>query len=477
MKTWSRILKINGVEWKKKVRKEKTDLRTVFTAANEPIKLIEKVSVETAMRTRTRRLTFYVAAVDRETIILGTGAFKAMGVQLKIDEPSRDVRIVDELKLDRHGQKIVEIVVEGIIHKERRLCLITPTSRCLTAAVFQVNSEGKARIKIANHVNENILFRKGQRIATGELSGFEILNKKPYLLGKLNKWFRDIEDTETYNPTVCEIRQEVQVAGRNLKGPLEKDKEDAVGSGRRKSLKVVKKNVSTGHKEHKRRSKEELNGTRREQHVRPANRTFTRPRSYLVRNTVGEKYTNQPVDTLLVMTPGVFESAVPLAFTEKLILKGAQSAEEMLQKQFNKKRYSRVIMVIPFVTDDDHGDQWARLINLVPGATKILLIPAPTSVDDFSVAGAFISLVASVKRSRGELDVISPGDRVMAHKNQRLVDLGDQINPFDYWHAVNNVIRGRNLVWQPLKVSVVDMGQTRRRSELRQRRQYPHREK
>uniref|UniRef100_A0A8R1EP03 Uncharacterized protein n=1 Tax=Caenorhabditis japonica TaxID=281687 RepID=A0A8R1EP03_CAEJA len=144
------------------------------------------------------------------------------------------------------------------------------------------------------------------------------------------------------------------------------------------------------------------------------------------------------------MTPGVFESAVPPAFTEKLILKGAQSAEEMLQKQFNKKRYSRVIMVIPFVTDDDHGDQWARLINVVPGATKILLIPAPTSVDDFSVAGAFISLVASVKRSRGELDVISPGDRVMAHKNQRLVVLGDQINPFDYWHAVNNVIRGRN---------------------------------
>uniref|UniRef100_A0A8R1IQL6 Uncharacterized protein n=2 Tax=Caenorhabditis japonica TaxID=281687 RepID=A0A8R1IQL6_CAEJA len=126
---------------------------TVFTATNEPIKLIEKVSVEISMRTRTRRLTFYVAAVDRETIILGTEGFKAMGIQLKIDEPPRDVRIVDEVKLDRHGQKIVGIVVEGIIHKERRLCLITPTSRCLTAGVCQVNSEGKARIKIANHMS------------------------------------------------------------------------------------------------------------------------------------------------------------------------------------------------------------------------------------------------------------------------------------------------------------------------------------
>uniref|UniRef100_A0A8R1DGN1 Peptidase A2 domain-containing protein n=1 Tax=Caenorhabditis japonica TaxID=281687 RepID=A0A8R1DGN1_CAEJA len=489
MKTWSRILKINGVEWKKKVRKEKTDLRTVFTAANEPIKLIEKVSVETAMRTRTRRLTFYVAAVDRETIILGTGAFKAMGVQLKIDEPSRDVRIVDGVKLDRHGQKIVEIFVEGIIHEERRLCLITPTSKCLTAGVCQVNSEGRSRIKIANHVNENILFRKGQRIATGELSGFEILNKKPELLKKLNSWFRDIDNTKTYKPTVCEVRQEVQVVGRHSNGPLEKDGEDAVGNvhsnadsrfglahGRKKGRQTAKKNVNKEHEMHTRSFDERNNEARREHHVRPANRTFTRPRSCLVRNTFGEKNTNESVDTLLVMAPGVSEN-VTLAFTEKLILKRSQSAEEMLLKQFKKKRYSRMIMIIPFATDNGYVDQWSRLINVVPGSTKILLIPAPTSVDDFSLAGAFISLVASVKRSRGELDVISPGDRVIAHKNQRLVDLGDQMNSFDYWHAVNNVIRGRNLVWQPLKVSVVDMGQTRRRSEPRQRRQYPHREK
>uniref|UniRef100_A0A8R1E9R9 Peptidase A2 domain-containing protein n=1 Tax=Caenorhabditis japonica TaxID=281687 RepID=A0A8R1E9R9_CAEJA len=474
-KTWRWICKINGVEWEKKVKKEKTDLRTVFTAINGPIKLIEKVSVETSMRTKTRRLTFYVAAVEPRNDHSGNW---------------RDVRIVDEVKLDKHGQKIVEIFVEGIIHKERRLCLITPTSRCVTARACQVNSEGKARIKIANHMSESIFLRKGQKIATGELNGFEILNKKPELLKKLNSWFRDIDDTKTYKPTVCEVRQEVQVVGSHSNGPLEKDGEDAAGNvhsdadsrfglahGRKNGRKVVKKNVSTGQKEHKRRSKEELNGTRREQHVQPANRTFMRPRSCLVRNTFGEKYTNQPVDTLLVMAPGVSENAVPLAFTEKLILKRAQYAEEMLQKQFNKKRYSRVIMVIPFVPDDDHGDQWARLINVVPGSTKILLIPAPTSINDFSLAGAFISLVASLKRSRGELDVISPGDRVMTHKNQRLVDLGDQMNPFDYWHVINNVIRGRNLVWQPLKVSVVDMGQTRRRPELRQRRQYPHREK
>uniref|UniRef100_A0A8R1IMS0 CCHC-type domain-containing protein n=1 Tax=Caenorhabditis japonica TaxID=281687 RepID=A0A8R1IMS0_CAEJA len=461
MKTWSRILKINGVGWKKKVRKEKSDLRTVFTAANEPIKLIEKVSVETAMRTRTRRLTFYVAAVDRETIILGTGGFKAMGIQLKIDEPSRDVRIVDEVKLDRHGQKIVEIFVEGIIHEERRLCLITPTSKCLTAGVFQVSSEGKARIKIANHMSESIFLRKGQKIATGELNGFEVLNKRPELLGKLNKWLRDTEDTKPHKPTVCEVRREVQFGGRHPKGPLEKDGEDAVGNvhsdadsrfglahGRKNGRKFVKKNVSTGEKDHKRRSKEELNGTRREQHAQPANRTFMRPRSCLVRNTFGEKYTNQPVDTLLVMAPGVSENAVPLAFTEKLILKRAQSAEKMLQKQFNKKRYTRMIMIIPFATDNGYVDQWSRLIKVVPGSTKILLIPAPTSIHDFSLAGAFISLVASVKRSRGELDVISPGDRVMAHKNQRLVDLGDQMNSFDYWHVVNKVIRVRDLVWQ-----------------------------
>uniref|UniRef100_A0A8R1EMB8 Uncharacterized protein n=1 Tax=Caenorhabditis japonica TaxID=281687 RepID=A0A8R1EMB8_CAEJA len=80
------------------------------------------------------------------------------------------------------------------------------------------------------------------------------------------------------------------------------------------------------------------NEAKREYHVRPANRTFTRPRNCLVRNTFGENYANQPVDTLLVMAPGVSEN-VTLAFTEKLILKRSQSAEEMLLKQFNKKRY------------------------------------------------------------------------------------------------------------------------------------------
>uniref|UniRef100_A0A8R1DM63 CCHC-type domain-containing protein n=1 Tax=Caenorhabditis japonica TaxID=281687 RepID=A0A8R1DM63_CAEJA len=461
MKTWRRILKINGVEWKKTVRKEKTDLGTIFTAANEPIKLIEKVSVETAMRTRTRRLTFYVAAVDRETIILGTRAFKAMGVQLKIDEPSKDVRIVDEVKLDRHGQKIVEIFVEGIIHKERRLCLITPTSRCLTAGVCQVNSEGRSRIKIANHMSESIFLRRGQKIATGELSGFEVLNKRPELLGKLNKWLRDTEDTKAHKPTCARLD------GKSKFG---------LAHGRKKGRKTAKKNLNKEHEMRTRNFDERNNEARREHHVRPANRTFTRPRSCLARNTFGEKNTNEPVDTLLVMAPGVSEN-VTLAFTEKLILKRSQSAEEMLLMQLKKKRYSRMIMIISFAIDNGYVDQWSRLIKVVPGSTKILLIPAPTSIDDFSLAGAFISLVASVKRSRGELDVISPGDRVMTHKNQRLVDLGDQMNPFDYWHVVNNVIRGRNLVWQPLKVSVVDMGQTRRRSELRQRRQYPHREK
>uniref|UniRef100_A0A8R1DPW3 Uncharacterized protein n=1 Tax=Caenorhabditis japonica TaxID=281687 RepID=A0A8R1DPW3_CAEJA len=431
------------------------------------------------------KIDFYVAAVDRETIILGTEGFKAMGIQLKIDEPPRDVRIVDEVKLDRHGQKMVEIVVEGIIHKERRLCLITPTSKCLTAGVCQVNSEGKARIKIANHMSESIFLRKGQKIATGELNGFEVLNKRPELLGKLNKWLRDIEDTKPHKPTVCEVRREVQVGGTRPKGPLKKDGEDAVGNvhsdadsrfGLAHGRKAAKKNVSKEHAMRTRSFDERNNEAKHEHHVRPANRTFTRPCSCLVRNTFGEKYTKQPVDTLLVMAPGVSEN-VTLAFTEKLILKGAQSAEEMLLKQFNKNRYSRMIMIIPFATDNGYMDQWSRLINVVPGSTKILLIPAPTSINDFSLAGAFISLVASVKRSRGELDVISPGDRVMAHKNQRLVDLGDQMNSFDYWHVVNNVIRGRNLVWQPLKVIVVDRGQTRRRSEPRQRRQYPHREK
>uniref|UniRef100_A0A8R1IZD0 HTH_Tnp_Tc3_2 domain-containing protein n=1 Tax=Caenorhabditis japonica TaxID=281687 RepID=A0A8R1IZD0_CAEJA len=117
--------------------------------------------------------------------------------------------------------------------------------------------------------------------------------------------------------------------------------------------KAAKKNVSKEHAMRTRSFDERNNGAKYEHHVRPANRTFTRPRSCLVRNTFDEKYTNQPVDTLLVMAPGVSENVI-LAFTEKLILKRSQSAEEILLMQFKKKRYSRMIMIIPFATDNGY---------------------------------------------------------------------------------------------------------------------------
>uniref|UniRef100_A0A8R1IT97 HTH_Tnp_Tc3_2 domain-containing protein n=1 Tax=Caenorhabditis japonica TaxID=281687 RepID=A0A8R1IT97_CAEJA len=120
--------------------------------------------------------------------------------------------------------------------------------------------------------------------------------------------------------------------------------------------KAAKKNVSKEHAMRTRSFDERNNGAKYEHHVRPANRTFTRPRSCLVRNTFDEKYTNQPVDTLLVMAPGVSENVI-LAFTEKLILKRSQSAEEILLMQFKKKRYSRMIMIIPFATDNGYVDQ------------------------------------------------------------------------------------------------------------------------
>uniref|UniRef100_A0A8R1EDM9 Reverse transcriptase n=1 Tax=Caenorhabditis japonica TaxID=281687 RepID=A0A8R1EDM9_CAEJA len=213
-KTWKRIENTNGAEWSRKVKREEPDLRTVYTATNAPIRLVQKVSVDTAMQARTRRLTFYVADVDRESAILGVDGFEAMGIQLKIDDQPRDIRVVNDVKLAQSGRKTIEIVVEGIISKEKRFCLITPIVTCLAPGVCQVNSDGKALINVANYGSESILLRKGQKIAIGELSGFEILKEKAELLESLDVWTRGKQGSETPNIAVCEISQDEEANDR-----------------------------------------------------------------------------------------------------------------------------------------------------------------------------------------------------------------------------------------------------------------------
>uniref|UniRef100_A0A8R1DMX0 Uncharacterized protein n=1 Tax=Caenorhabditis japonica TaxID=281687 RepID=A0A8R1DMX0_CAEJA len=68
------------------------------------------------------------------------------------------------------------------------------------------------------------------------------------------------------------------------------------------------------------------------------NIAFTHTFSALMRKFFGEDFTSQPVNTLLVLAPGVRESTVTLAFTKKLVLKSAESAEDLLLEQLNRKR-------------------------------------------------------------------------------------------------------------------------------------------
>ncbi|EFP06767.1 hypothetical protein CRE_11530, partial [Caenorhabditis remanei] len=88
-KIWKKIVGENGEEWVKKVKEEKPELAQVFTANNQPLKLLCTVEVETSMQTRTRLIKYYIAAIDRENIILGMDQFNKLGVEVRIEEQPR----------------------------------------------------------------------------------------------------------------------------------------------------------------------------------------------------------------------------------------------------------------------------------------------------------------------------------------------------------------------------------------------------
>uniref|UniRef100_A0A8R1EXE7 CCHC-type domain-containing protein n=1 Tax=Caenorhabditis japonica TaxID=281687 RepID=A0A8R1EXE7_CAEJA len=81
---WHKMVKVNGKEWERKCALEEPDITSVFTASNQPMKLVHQVKLETSLKARTRDVVFYVVDVERESVILGTNAFEAMGISMSI---------------------------------------------------------------------------------------------------------------------------------------------------------------------------------------------------------------------------------------------------------------------------------------------------------------------------------------------------------------------------------------------------------
>uniref|UniRef100_A0A8R1HY74 RNA-directed DNA polymerase n=1 Tax=Caenorhabditis japonica TaxID=281687 RepID=A0A8R1HY74_CAEJA len=105
---WHKMVKVNGKEWERKCALEEPDITSVFTASNQPMKLVHQVKLETSLKARTRDVVFYVVDVERESVILGTNAFEAMGISMSIQGVGRDIKLTRD-----KGQRIATGEVEG----------------------------------------------------------------------------------------------------------------------------------------------------------------------------------------------------------------------------------------------------------------------------------------------------------------------------------------------------------------------------
>ncbi|EFO82947.1 hypothetical protein CRE_00852 [Caenorhabditis remanei] len=178
VKTWGKIVEVNGVEWEKKLTKGKADLRQVVTANNQPLKLLYTVEVETSMLTRTRLIKYYVADIDRDNIILGMDQFNKLGVEVRIEEQPRAIKLCKDIRLVPSSAKVIQVSVEGVMLEGKDQCLVTPMHECIATSVCEVGADGKAYVTVSNFGTKSILLRKGQQIAGGEVDDFEVLQEK-----------------------------------------------------------------------------------------------------------------------------------------------------------------------------------------------------------------------------------------------------------------------------------------------------------
>ncbi|CAO4367488.1 unnamed protein product [Caenorhabditis nigoni] len=169
---WKRIVEVKGKEWEKKVVKE-YPIKDVVAANNEPIKLLFQVTLETSMCSKTEKIPISVAKVSRDNVILGFNNFEAMGIQLAIEIQPRCIRMMNDAILASKSQRIVEVQVAGFFSKQK-LCLVHPLIDQLSAAVCQINQEGKSFLVLSNSGVDTVFLEKDQIIAHGEIKEFEV---------------------------------------------------------------------------------------------------------------------------------------------------------------------------------------------------------------------------------------------------------------------------------------------------------------
>uniref|UniRef100_A0A8R1HJY8 CCHC-type domain-containing protein n=1 Tax=Caenorhabditis japonica TaxID=281687 RepID=A0A8R1HJY8_CAEJA len=163
---WKNIVEINGKDWEKKCAVKAPIFESVFTANNQPMKLIHQVKLETSLKTRTREVIYYVVDVERETVIIGTNAFKLMGISINIQGVPREVKPTRDIRLLSESERSAKILVTGVA-EEQSDCLMTPLVESLAPAICKVKLNEKTALRSSDFGKKSLVLKKGQIVTTG----------------------------------------------------------------------------------------------------------------------------------------------------------------------------------------------------------------------------------------------------------------------------------------------------------------------
>uniref|UniRef100_A0A8R1ESP5 Uncharacterized protein n=2 Tax=Caenorhabditis japonica TaxID=281687 RepID=A0A8R1ESP5_CAEJA len=209
------------------------EIKRVVAANNTNIELLFEAKIETIMATRTRKIIYHIADVQRDNVILGTNAFCDMDITMNIGGSVRDISLTKTVRIKPSECKTVEVQVEGLVLGEKKQCLVTPITHFLSTTVCQLVEKGKTRLQLCNSGNAPIILNKGAKVATGELKELNVLTEKGKVEEVLEMWIEagasDIDDKGVLCASGSIDRQLTQV--QSMKGEVEEVLEMWIGAG------------------------------------------------------------------------------------------------------------------------------------------------------------------------------------------------------------------------------------------------------
>uniref|UniRef100_A0A8R1DWG4 Uncharacterized protein n=1 Tax=Caenorhabditis japonica TaxID=281687 RepID=A0A8R1DWG4_CAEJA len=117
------------------------------------------------------------------------------------------------------------------------------------------------------------------------------------------------------------------------------------------------------------------------------------------------------------------QCAVPI-LTKDVVVLAPQQEEQIITTAVNGK-FQLLIFVIPVILDAAKVELWTRCLNWLQDSVEVILVAAPTRLDDHAIIENFNAQMLSIQRTSGRLDVISPDTQVRSMQNKKLIYIGD----------------------------------------------------